>query len=268
MYCINEHFLTGCTFDQAFPNPCRHEEESERSGKLQSANASSKLVEHEDDTTSGANADKRPLLSRTNFNEEQQMKLRTIASTRAGLLNLLVENSLLEKSTRALEPLLNSDDHSQSQEKIVVYLLMAMIVLTALITIVMVVLIINWTRVKLSKHRDQPQENLPTTSIAGAAAADLSTSPSIATGDKSRRSSSRQTAPNNPIAGHMLSAGSNYLNNQRHHHSRRHHQHHHAPSIHSRSRESSVNMVKSLSPVNVVVAKSSRRQSTFDNSAL
>lgn len=269
MQCINVHFLDGCAFDQAFPNPCR-DEETEKSGKLQTINDGiSKLSVENDkiqDMDNNSESFENTLidgLARSNFNDEQQMKLRNIASTRAGLLNLLVGNTLLEKSTRALEPLLG-EERSPNQEKIVVYLLMAMIGLSGLITIVMIVLIINWTRIKISKNAPTPQPPLSHLNNHDS----VSLSPASTT---TFNESLRTSAHHLPVTSQQLSASGNYLNNQRHHHSRRHHQRDQMPSS-RRSRDSSImsnNLVKSPSSANMVMAKTSRRQPVnMDNSVL
>lgn len=233
MYCINEHFLQGCNFDVAYQNPCRADEDvratGDRSAKLEAAPADYNDTTHFDSTND------------LNFSDEQQMKLRTIAS-RAGLLNILVENTLLNKgAARAIGPLINGatsstssapsspDNDGQSQGKIVVYLLMAMIVLTVLVTVAMIFVIINWTQVKMSRNSNQE-------------------------GSAEERSAERTRTP-----------GRQYLSNQQHH--LRGHQHHN--SRHT-SRSSAINMdrdiVKPLGSASVI--KTSRRQGSINNSAL
>jgi len=162
MYCINEHFLEGCNFDRVFRNPCSEdqqhseEEEEERSGKLVGG-ARGEFGGRQSNRTSGSESSETGKQQQwADFNADQQNKLRSIAS-RTGLLDLLVRNSLLSKgAARAIEPLveLTPADMPTPQEKIVVYLLVAMIALTGLLTVVMVVLVINWTRFRLSAGCD------------------------------------------------------------------------------------------------------------------
>lgn len=146
MYCINERFLAGCSFDKAYPNPC--ESPAEPSAKLQAAQkqptaeGSATLVEGLRD-----------------FNKEQQMKLRSIAS-KAGLLNVLVENSLIGRGIRTMDSALldaSADISSRDQEKLVIYLLIGIVVVTILVTIVMILVMIssNSTRQRSKTSRAQ-----------------------------------------------------------------------------------------------------------------
>lgn len=243
MYCINERFLHGCNFDAAYKNPCRSDEDAK-----QSANKSAKL-EAEPDSKSNDNSSSTKFDSTNdlNFSDEQQMKLRSIAS-RAGLLNILVENTLLNKgAARAISPLIDvagsspagptqslsptNDNDNPSQGKIVVYLLAAMIVLTVLVTVAMILVIINWTRVKLANNNQ--------------------------IGQQVRAEERVESQP-----------GRQYLSNQQHH--SRNHQSNHNTSRHtSRSSSNQLDRNVSVKPLkSVSVVKSSRRQGTINNSVL
>lgn len=149
MRCVNEHFLEGCRFDEAFPNPCREEEKEEEAGQGErepGAAAVSKLTQE---------------LQREglDFSDEQQMKLRTIAARGgAGLLDVLLENTLISHGAAAraaVEPLLirgpaapAPSEVSTLQERIVIYLLVAMVLITVLITAAMIFVTLNWARAR------------------------------------------------------------------------------------------------------------------------
>lgn len=241
MYCINEHFLHGCNFDAAYKNPCRVDEDAK-----QAANRSAKL-EVTPDLKTGNNNDTNRFDSTNdlNFSDEQQMKLRTIAS-RAGLLNILVENTLLNKgAARAIGPLINgatsasgpaqssslAEAERQSESKIVVYLLMAMIVLTVLVTMAVILVIINWTRVKFANQ-----------------------------GEREAKVPEAEPQRVDPQPGRQ------YLSNQHHHsRSRQHHNGRHTSRGSSIQTDRSIT-VKPLDSIGVV--KSSRRQGGINNSAL
>lgn len=163
MRCISEHFLAGCRFDAAYPSPCRSELEVEGSHGTQT-HPSERLVaggaghgpaeqdnrapgpSEPEDEAWGAHKDRRP-----DFSQEQQMKLRSIAA-RGGLLDLLVENGLL--AGRPLAGPMAAP--AASQERIVIYLLMAMVAVTILATVAMFVVIINWTKARTSPGQGQP----------------------------------------------------------------------------------------------------------------
>lgn len=178
MQCINEHFLTGCRFDAAYPNPCKsddhHEgqhhhqpqptsgsgandgDEHDNNGAVREAgpNHLAKLVETEHDAATKTSTANKPDRS-NNFSEEQQMKLRAIAA-RGGLMDFLLENTLVAQgAARAFEPLLGAGvtrggaaSRSSEQEQIVIYLLIAMVLITVLVTVAMIVVVLNWTRFK------------------------------------------------------------------------------------------------------------------------
>lgn len=235
MHCINERFLDGCNFDEAYPNPCHssedHNNDDENNGfngtsKVDNKNKSAKLqLGHAENKT--AEAPSKINKEILDFSEEQQTKLRKIATTRVGLLDLI-------GAARAIEPLISTDSSPSSQEKIFVYLLIAMVVLTVLVSIVMIVLIVNWTKLKLFGNENQRQElDGQNTSIV---------------------------VPHNQA---QVQLGNNYLSNQRQHHSNRH------PYRNSRSSSHDRSNVKPLGSVSVVVSKSNRRHGHgVDNSAL
>lgn len=260
MHCINERFLDGCNFDEAYQNPCHSSEPDEgddeehdnseihmkntndRGGGKDSKSARLEFDDQSENksvvTAPGSNSDN----SGSGFNEEQQMKLRKIASTRAGLLNLI-------GAARAIEPLINNQESpsgaSQTQEKIFVYLLIAMVVLTILVSIVMIVLIVNWTKLKLFTGQNQNQNQ------------ELNGQNASALVQQQQQQHQQQSTQ----------LGNNYMSNQRQHYSNHRHPHRHSRSgtvSSSYSRSS-----KPLGSVSVVVSKSSRRHTHgVDNSAL
>lgn len=147
MHCINTHFLRGCNFDEAYRNPCQSDE-------LTLTNQRAKLdlmpeVNHFGDSNSDLD---KPYQS--DFNEEQQMKLRNIA-TRTGLLNFLMENSLLKYGPS--RSMINSGNDYQPQERIIYYLLTSMVALTVILIIIVIVVLFNWTKLKLASGKQQKQ---------------------------------------------------------------------------------------------------------------
>lgn len=225
MHCTNERFLSGCNFDQAYQNPCQAVDDDntdnikDKSARLELAPDSKSSATLEQPGTG--------IEEKAEFNEEQQMKLRKIATTRAGLLNLL-------GATRAIEPLINETSRSsQAQEKIFVYLLIVMVVLTILVSIAMIVLIANWTRLKFFGSQQSSQE---------------------ASGGQNTTTLPQQQ-PQQVLSNH-------YLSNQRQIHSHRH------PYRTSRSPSVNRSEPKPLGSVNVVVSKSRRHMHGMDNSAL
>lgn len=217
MFCINENFLHGCSFDEAFPNPCHIDEPNPPSSK------SAKLE------LEGSNKLAKELLenNRLNFTEEQQMKLRSIAG-RSGLLNFLLENSILNngpvRSIVDANPMAND-----YQDKLVFYLLTAMVGLTVLLIVVMIVMLINWTRLRLSEEKQ---------------------SGSIETGKDINQMPESRTR--------------HYLSNQHHHQLRRPR----SNSSHLSSNRTIIKS-SSTAPVGMVVSKSGRRLSgVIDNSVL
>lgn len=150
MYCVNTHFLKGCNFDEAYKNPCQNDDTvSNRKAKLNIQSAAAPGRQQGSDIEANDN--------RFNFSEEQQMKLRTIAS-KTGLLNFLVENSLLNNGPA--RSVLNSAGDYQPQEKIVFYLITAMVALTVSLIIIVIVVFVNWTRLKLASKKQQKMEQL------------------------------------------------------------------------------------------------------------
>lgn len=239
MHCINERFLEGCNFDEAYPNPCHsNEDDNNNDGEIGANNYTSKvgnkdksakleLGQVENSTLlAGSKMNKEG----SDFSEEQQMKLRKIATIRAGLLNLI-------GAARAIEPLINTDSSasSQTQEKVFVYLLIAMVILTILVSIVMIVLIVNWTKLKLFGNRNHGQDLI------------------------GQNTSVMVPVPRNQVQPQL---GNNYLSNQRQHYSNRH------PYRNSRSSSRDRSKVKPLGSVSVVVSKSRRHGHGVDNSAL
>lgn len=222
MRCINHSFLDGCTFDEAFRNPCEDDQDAKSDSKSQSANNL---------TDSNSLLDSRLL----NFTDEQQMKLRSIA-TRSGLLDLfLVENSLLNKgNAKVIEPFIGGTfgaaDQQQRQEKIVVYLLMAMIAVAFLVTVVMIIIIVNWTQVKFCKSEEQTEKS------------ETKLDERTLQMDSSRlRSHQRSRSRHQYLDSHKVNRNLGLV---------------------ERSGKSS------LGPVSVIVSKSSRRHENVDNSAL
>ena len=216
MQCVNEHFLSGCHFDKAFRNPCRSD--IEMSAKLELSTTGERPATEAEPPVDGAATPSSPATA-SNFSEQQQMKLRSIAS-RTGLLKLFVQNSLLSReAARSIEPSLIMEENGQVQEKtMVLYLLTAMIALTVLVTVVLIVVVINWTKVRLAR--------------------------TLSSAD------SQQVA---------AGAGSHYLSNQQHHSRRQQQQLSGRPSSRSSRNERANGVVKPLGQVSVVVAKSRRQ---------
>lgn len=163
MECINERFLDGCNFDKAYPNPCHSAD-----GRKPTSSAG-KLIQtpagHDEPSTSVTIVE-----SLKDFSQEQQQKLRSIAS-KAGLLNVLLENSLVGKGINTLEPIvesIRSVDHTvrepsgRDQEKLVIYLLMAIVVVTTLVMIVMILAMVSSAlrRSKTSRSQQAVLEQL------------------------------------------------------------------------------------------------------------
>lgn len=140
MHCINEHFLAGCRFDAAYPNPCKgdgrheghqdelrhhhyhhypdeledeHDGDDHHDGETNGAAVKhlAKLTEASEPdanrkTASANNNDNNKPERVSSFSEEQQMKLRSIAA-RGGLMDYLLENTLVAQgAARAFEPFL------------------------------------------------------------------------------------------------------------------------------------------------------------------
>lgn len=159
MYCINERFLDGCSFDKAYPSPC--ESDVEPAGRDTPHQSNGKLQQPARGEQADAADDADLVGSLRDFNREQQQKLRSIAS-KAGLLNVLVENSLIGKGIRTLDPLLDGADgvtrdpgRRSDQDRLVIYLLMAIVVVTILVTIVMILVLVSSTSRKSKTSRAQ-----------------------------------------------------------------------------------------------------------------
>lgn len=163
--CINKHFITGCQFDAAYPNPCHEDEpphdESNiggKSAKIVQAPRELKLSTKNEDNL------KRKQEKVAEFNQQQQNRLRSIATSRqSSLLDTLMGNSLIEKGVGSLllttvneshvsSVLLPSDRDRFAEERIVLYLLVAMVAITIIITTVMIYVIVRWTA---SGHQDE-----------------------------------------------------------------------------------------------------------------
>lgn len=151
MHCTNQHFLAGCNFDEAYPNPCHS------SGMVDGGESGRLVDESTDKRLNDENQLNDTQRHQLTFKEQQQMKLRSIA-TRSSLLNMLVENSLLSKgAAKTIAPLLDNDAEDSSHERIVLYLLIAIVALTIMVTVVMVMVIFSWTKSKLSGEKQQEQ---------------------------------------------------------------------------------------------------------------
>lgn len=254
MYCINEHFLSGCHFDEAYPNPCHQQQhqsddtttsgDDEDVAKGSSTNEDADREEEEEDEGEEFETDERQPMGRIvasddlqigrNFTLEQQMKLRNIAS-HGKLFDILMENTLLSKP---MEPIVK--ETLNSPEKIVVYLLFAMVTVTIVVTIAMILLIINWTRTRASQINNNggPQEN-----------------------DKPPMEEVKQSTMRSPQHQH------HYLSNQQHHHNTHTSRHPYLQSSSgSRSRHGD-NVLSDRGKVSVVVSKG-RRHNRVDSSAL
>jgi hypothetical protein len=170
LYCINEHFLAGCRFDAAYPNPCtvdesggahhhRHQAElggherrpDERRQEQQARRKATNAKLSEQTRPPSAGSDSLAADRTRNFSEQQQMKLRSIAA-RGGLMDFLLENTLVAQgAARAIEPFLAAAPGGGARptgepEQIVVYLLVAMVLITILVTVAMIVVVLNWAR--------------------------------------------------------------------------------------------------------------------------
>lgn len=164
-----------------------------------------------------------------NFSQEQQMKLRSIAA-RGNLLDFLVENTLLSQgAARAVEPFLGDTfgsvrlngsssyltGGSGAQERIVIYLLTAMVAITVVVTAAMIVVIINWTKWKSSVGGQEQQTQVQVAPNNQQVVGTIR--------GQTLRGPSEFRAPTN------LMLGNQYLANQfmRHQNHPHHHQHHH-----------------------------------------
>lgn len=222
--CINEHFFEGCRFDGVFPNPCNEHVESsadadETPKGVQPATGSLEPT--------GPKRDKSELESQNElkFREEQQMKLRSIAArggAGAGLLELLLENTLSTRGSPArmtMEPLSPTGDtrlgssEPTPQERIVLYLLAAMVIITILVTAAMIFVILSWARVHESRAGDNANN-------------------AYEAGEPETKDPSRQLATDQLVLGAQMPrerlayppAISQYLSNQYHQHELRHQQ--------------------------------------------
>lgn len=94
----------------------------------------------------------RALQAELDFNQRQQMKLRSIAAN-SGLLDLLVERTLLTGSNTAA-PIAGgqlTSDNSKIQERTILYLLLATVALIIILALALVTLIYNWAKLKESQ---------------------------------------------------------------------------------------------------------------------
>lgn len=88
-------------------------------------------------------------LQELDFNQRQQMKLRSIAAG-SGLLDLIVERTLLGASGVATPtpPSLVASGESKPQDRTILYLLFAIVALIVILALALVMLMYNWTKSK------------------------------------------------------------------------------------------------------------------------
>lgn len=252
MRCINERFLAGCQFDEAYPNPCLENDvlTVPKDGEAEGDSNEIKLTGEDEGTPS--------VFKQPSFTDEQQMKLRNIA-TRGSLLDILVENSLLNNKNAAklMEPIGNGGNvvalggetlGSRPQDRIIIYLLIAMVALTIFVTVAMIVVLLNWSKLRAS---DETPVSSGTSPLGSNSNSELV------------REVMRSRGPRGSVT-------SNYLANQHHVHSRRsgssqyRHRTQYAPQyVNSRSR-----LVNDLDSNLVTVTKGRRYPDDIDNSAL
>lgn len=274
MHCINEHFLEGCHFDEAYPNPCQEEHDVEEhdfvrmdrkeSGRnnnprpeqlrpINKSSLSSESSQRKPDLThehsldhynhgDGGKDNTTPKYpnKESGFNREQQLKLRSIA-TRGGLLDILVENTLLNKGARIVEPFFG-DGSQSSQERIVIYLLMAMIVITTLVTVAMTLVVIFWVKSRTSAQGSDKNRQDEFSSDKG----------------------TRLSAP-----GRYVNEQLQHYPQQYHHNSRRQHPYLSQSSARQSAQGNHLVGDRAKTPNVIVTAKpASRRHSRIDSSAL
>lgn len=165
--------LAGCRFDAAYPNPCsssngdnvatspgfdvegndvKAADRKKPTDRLRSQQAAG---EEQADQNGGREREGNGAGS---FSEEQQKKLRSIAA-RGGLMDFLLENTLVAHgAARAFgQPNGSSSQtressgrhaHGSEPEQIVVYLLIAMVLVTVLVTVAMIMVVLNWARLR------------------------------------------------------------------------------------------------------------------------
>lgn len=279
MHCINERFLQGCNFDEAFRNPCQSELEprkvdiSKSRAPQESAEEANKANTGEEDqdeavevTNSSTVENKKDLVAISNvddFNEEQQMKLRSIAS-KASILDLLVEKSLMKKKNKGEQSgdLLLADDRdmanlkeSGSQDKITIYLLMALVALTALVSVVLIAIMLNWSRLRGSN-----ETNFPHSATNQAQVRNRHLDNEQQHRHKTRRHQYYQGGSNlTPLPSNLAATTTTTASDQL--------THHHHNLYHSRQQQQLRPLPKPLGAINALVSKG-RRSSNVDNSAL
>lgn len=226
MRCTNAHLLSGCTFDVAYPNPCVDDVPP----ATPPTSATSKPPPTSDDDLA--------------FSDEQQMKLRSIASRSGGLIDILYANSLTQRDGGLHKPptdgasakLLDANGHalppppptsqqqqpqqaSSSSEKIVIYLLMAMVAMTVLVTLAMIGVIVNWTRKSQAANA---------AAVAAATAAAQSAAATAAPVRASRHST--RTAHMDGAVQPVLLSSSHAASHRHSQQQHQHRRHHRAPS--------------------------------------
>lgn len=173
MHCINEHFFDGCHFDEAFRNPCKGVDSKESSAGIQVPASKSKLqsglariVDLNEPTEELRPAVGEGGAPRRNFSQEQQMKLRAIA-TGNRLIDAVVGSERIIGRV-PLSPIDSFGDQTntkhfakpiENSETLIIYLLITMIVVTLVATTVIVVVAITCTKPKPTSDSELQTRN-------------------------------------------------------------------------------------------------------------
>lgn len=127
MRCTNEHFLSGCNFDRAYTNPC----------SVKRFEASPKLLKKGEEEEEREDKQATVVGSEPDFNQRQQMKLRSIAAG-SNLLDLIVERTLLAGASQTISPAGSAIQSRQVQDQTLLYLLIAIISVIVLLALILV----------------------------------------------------------------------------------------------------------------------------------
>lgn len=159
MHCINEYFIEGCHFDEAFRNPCKEVEPAKTSSAQTPAMKSNpqgvlaRIVDQrEPGEEFGVALGDISAKARQNFSQEQQMKLRAIATGNRLIDTVIGKDGLIGRAPldaiSSFNDETNAKPFEKSSETLIIYLLVTMIVVTLIATIVIVVVAVTCTRPK------------------------------------------------------------------------------------------------------------------------